>query len=301
MNLGRHNPKITARMGIFLRIIKDLFPNISKHDVLNLSAALAFYTALSLSPVLVIVLWFFKHIGVKDQQAVVDQMVQLVGPQAGKVLGMVIENTKEAPELGTMAGIFGFLALLVSAGGVFGQLQASLNRIFEVAVPDRVDWWVWLQKRLLSLGMVFSLGFVAVVSLGVSAAISFLSDRVVGGMFGTTYLAVAEVVGSLIVFGLFFACLFKVLPDTKISWKESLLGGLLTALLFSIGKRLIGLYLGHSSVGSSYGAAASVVILLVWIYYSSAIVFIGAELTQLCNKHFWGRDEERPSQLDKTA
>ena len=280
-------------------IVRDLVPNISKHDILNLAAALAFYTALSLSPVLVIVLWVFRQLGFQDQQAVIREMVELVGPEAGRVLGIIIENAKEAPELGTVAGVFGFGALLLSAGGVFGQIQSSLNRIFEVAPPKTVDWKLYIRKRLISLGMVFSLGFVAIVSLGASAAVSFLSQRIAGGdgsaaaPFGILDLAL-----SFLLFAGFFAALFKILPDAKIPWRESIFGGILTALLFSFGKRLIGLYLGKSSIGSAYGAAGSVVIFLVWIYYSSVILFIGAELTQLCNRAFWPTASRRPSELE---
>lgn len=254
----------------------ELYSRIDRHRVLTLAAALSFYTALSLSPLLIILFWLVGSLGFRDQRILIEQVVTLVGPEAGRMLQIIVENTRETLSLNSMAGLLGFITLVVSAASVFGQLQMSLNTIFEVEPPKNVSWWAWLQKRLLSIGMVFSIGFLAIVSLFANTAIAFVAER---WWKGTVPLQVAEAFLSLGLFVVFFTLLYKLLPDRRLSWKDTVLGGALTAVLFIIGKTAIGFYLGQTSMGSAYGAAGSLIILLVWVYYSSAVVLIGAEIT----------------------
>ena len=249
--------------------------NFSKHDVLTLSAALAFYTTLSLAPLLVIVLSIASLMGESSQHQLINQIHGLLGDQAATAIDAIIESSKDRPELRSVAGIMSVVLLLFTAGGVFAQLQSSLNVIFETTAKAGVGMWGWLRKRLLSMGMVLTLGFLALVSLVISSILSFVLSQE-----GTAW-EVLNFIVTIAVFGGLFAVLLKYLPDVKIPWKSALWGGFITAVLFAIGKSLIGLYLGKSAVGSAYGAAVSLVVLLTWVYYSGIILFIGAEITKL--------------------
>lgn len=256
--------------------LSELYARTDRHRILTLAAALSFYTALSLSPLLIILFWLVGSLGFRDQRILIQQVVTLVGPEAGRMLTIIVENTRETLTLSSVAGIFGFATLLVSAASVFGQLQMSLNTIFEAVPPKNVSWLSWVQKRLLSIGMVFSLGFLAMVSLFANTLVAFIAER---WWEGTIALQIAEALLSFALFTVFFSLLYKLLPDRALTWRDTFFGGMLTALLFIVGKTGIGFYLGQTSVGSAYGAAGSLIILLVWVYYSSAVVLVGAELT----------------------
>lgn len=249
------------------------------HDVMTMSAALAFYTALSLAPLLVITLSVVGLLGESSQHEFIQQVQSLMGDQAATAINAIIDSAQKRPNLGNLAGIIGFLTLFFSASGVFAQLQASLNKIWEAEAKASTGAWAWIRKRLLSMGMVITLGFLAMVSLVASAALSFVFAR--EGQLWT----VLNWIVSLAVFSAMFAVIFKFLPDAKLGWKNALSGGVVTAVLFIIGKGLIGIYLGKSAVGSAYGAAGSLVVLLAWVYYSAIIVFTGAEITRVLAAH----------------
>jgi len=258
-------------------------------DAATLAAALAYYTALGLSPMLVLLIWLATFAGEDMQQRVVAELQGLVGPQGGQALKAVVDNADATPQLGTIAGIVSLVTLLFSVSGVFGQLQAALNRMWDVkAAPVTSNGtWIWIRKRLLSLGAFLSVGFLLVVSLAVTAFVEGWTERLRQGLPGTAFLWQVVTFGvSLVVSAALFALIFKVLPDVKLGWRDTAVGGIATAILFSIGRWLIGLYLGRSSVGSAYGAAGSLVVMLVWVYYASLVVFLGAELTQvLARRH----------------
>ncbi len=266
----------------FRRILKRFVAGFIRHDVMTLAAALSFYTALSLAPLLLITLAVVGWLGGDMREAFLAQVVTLMGAEAGASVRAVVDNVRES-QLGNVAGFLGIGALLFSASTVFAQLQSSLNTIWNASLePTKSGWASWVKKRLLSMGMVFTLAFLGMVSLMVSAVLSFLFDE------GAALWEVVNFVVSLGLFALVFACLFKYLPDTRLNWRSALSGGVLTAVLFTVGKHLIGLYLGQSAVGSAYGAAGSLVLLLVWVYYSSVIVFVGAEFTRVLSNRFKG-------------
>jgi membrane protein len=177
--------------------------------------------------------------------------------------------------------VLGFVTLLVGATGAFGQLQEALNTIWEVEPKKGGGIWRLVRSRLLSFGTILGTGFLLLVSLSVSAAIGALVDVAKGVDWMAPYLAALDVVASLIVITCLFALIFKVLPDTTIEWRDVWVGAGLTAILFVVGKFAIGFYLGVSDVGSAYGAAGSIIVILVWIYYSALILFFGAEFTQV--------------------
>ena len=254
---------------------KELLKGFSAHDHMNLAASLAFYTALSLAPLLLMVLSVVGLMGEDSQQQVLQTIQETLGSQAAGAITTIMDSAQSQPKTGSTAGIIGLLTLLFSASGVFAQLQDSLNKIFEAQGKISSGAWGWIRKRLLSMGMVLSLGFIAMVSLIVSAGLAFVFTHDDG------ILRVLSFFVSLAVFAALFGLIFKILPDTHLTWKQGIIGGAFTAILFTVGKTLIGLYLGHSAVGSAYGAAGSLIVLLVWVYYSSIIVFIGAEMTRI--------------------
>lgn len=254
---------------------RQTIDDFSEDDCLSLAGALAFYTALSLAPLLVILLRIASMLGESTQQRLVEQIQGLVGPQAGEAIQNIIASANQQPAWGSVAGIISLIVLIFSATGVFAQLQASLDAIWDVEAKPSEGVWGWLRKRLLSAGMIIALAFVMLVSLCISAVIAALMPS--GGLLwdGLNFVV------SIGVFLLLFAIIFRYLPDVSVQWRDVWMGALVTAVLFAVGKTAIGIYLGKSSVGSAYGAAGSLLVLLVWVYYSSLLVFLGAEFTQV--------------------
>lgn len=255
-------------------------------DVMALSAALAFYSALSMAPLLVILIWSAGYMGKEMQAGLVAELVKLIGEEGGQAISVIVDNARQHPDLGSVAGLISIVVLLFSATTVFGHLQHSLNVIWDVEAKPGKGVVQWFRKRSMSLGLVAAVGFLLLVSLALSAAlsfaISFINDVLPASVQGRVYLWQAmNVSASLLVFTLLFAVIFKFLPDAVIAWKHVWGGALVTSLLFGLGKLLIGIYLGRSTIASAYGAAGSLVVLLLWVYYSSTILFFGAELTQV--------------------
>lgn len=255
-------------------IIKRAAGDFLSDDVMTQAAAVAFYTALSFAPMLVITVTMSSYLGNDAQAKVVDQVRAVIGPSAAGAVDLVIDNAKEKPSLSSIAGILGLFTLLFSATGVLAQLQSALNTIWEVRAKPGRGLWNWLRKRVLTLGLLLVVLFLLLVSLAINAALSMVMS---GEGWGWQ---LVNLVVSLVVFTLLFAAMFQMLPDVNIAWKDVWLGAATTAVLFIIGKWVIGLYLGNSGLGSAYGAAGSVIVFLIWVYYSSIILFIGAELTQ---------------------
>ena len=254
-------------------------------DVPSLSAAIAYYTVFSLPPLLVVIVGVAGAVfgAGRVEEAVAEQMGGLIGPSAGDAIRAMIEN---ASDLGTGIGskVAGLAALLFGATGAFAQLQKALNRAWEVEDAEGGGIVGVVLKRVLSFGMVLTIAFFLLVSLVVSAALVAVGDAaasVVGGGAGMdALLQVANVVVGLVVVAALFAVLFKTLPDAEVAWKDAFVGGFATAVLFTVGKTLIGLYLGTANPGSAFGAAGSLALILIWIYYSALIVLVGAEFTQ---------------------
>jgi membrane protein len=247
--------------------------NFVDDDVLTLAAALAFYTMLSFAPLIVIAIHAASLAGPGAEAALLDEVRAVVGEEARTAAEAVVRSGKMRPEIGSIAGIAGLVMLVVGATTVFAQLQSSLNLIFGVVARPTNAIWGWLRRRVLSLGVIFAIGFVLTVSLVVSAVLGWLLPR------GGVALDVANEIVSTLVFALLFGLLFRYLPDARISRRAAFFGGFVTAVLFMLGKWAIGAYLAHGDIGGAYGAAGSLAVLLVWVYYSAAIFFYGAELT----------------------
>jgi len=258
------------------QLLRTAVAGFFEDDALTLSAALTFSTLLSFAPLLILALAVTSAIGWSAQEAILDQLQALAGNEARLAAQSVLDSAKQRPATGGVAAAFGFIVALVGATTVFAQLQTSLNdiwRVKKVAATGNAL-WSWLRRRLLSVGLLAAVAFVLSVSLLVSAVLGtlFPHEELLG--------EVANQGLSLVVFAILFACLFRYLPQVRLGWRRALAGGSVTAGLFVVGKVLIGIYIAHGAVGTAYGAASSLVVLLVWVYYSSAIFLFGAELVK---------------------
>jgi membrane protein len=262
----------------FKGIYKNLVETIdafSKDDAATLGAALSFYTALALAPLLMIFVSVAGIIGPDAQQQLIQEIQKLVGPQTGEFIQMVIRNAHQHRASSTVSAIVGILTLVISASGVFAQLQQSMNIIWDVHAKPGSDLKIFLRQRIFSVAIMAGVLFLSLVSLAASSVLSFLFSGS-GGWWEWI-----DLLGSLVIYILAFSVIFKVVPDVRLRWQDVWEGAVFTAVLFVVGKFAIGRYLGYSSIGSAYGAAGSLVVLLAWLYYTSLIVFFGAELTQV--------------------
>lgn len=276
--------------------------------ITRLGAALAFYTTVAVAPLLVLAIavagFFFEETDAREK--VIGEIASLAGTHAGKAIESV--QSVRSPEnalAGRTATAVGIATLVFGAFGVFHHLQDALNSIWRVKPPATKGWWSLVRARLFSFATVIGTGFLLLVSLVASALLSWLSAQAFA-RFELPALAL-QTVNNLLSFGMLtflFAMIFKLLPDTEIQWNNVWLGALVTALLFTIGKSVLGLYLGRANVASGYGAASSLIVLLLWCYYAAQIVFLGAEFTRVTALSKGGRDFsalEAPKQQERSA
>jgi membrane protein len=291
------SPKLGENMQfawIIWLLVRDAGFDWLRHKGPQLGAAMAFYSILSLAPLLVIAVaiaaFAFGEEAAKNQLAA--QMQQLMGQQGAEAIKALIEQAQQ-PKAGVLATVLGIATLLFGASGVFGQLQGALNTIWEVP-PKPMKVWDYVKDRFLSFTMVLGTGFLMLSSLVLSTWLTAISDRL-GEQSGSLEVVTqwANVLLSFAVITALFALIFRVLPDTDVGWRDVAAGAAITALLFTIGKSLIGIYLGTSGVGSAYGAAGSVVVLVIWIYYSAQIMFFGAELTHVYAYRYGSRSDRK--------
>jgi membrane protein len=268
----------------------------------RLGAALAYYTSLSLAPLLLVVIAIaglvFGEEAARGQ--IVGQLQGLIGDGGAKAIEDMLANAQK-PSSGLFATTLGVVTLLVGASGVFGQLQDALNTVWEVEPKPGRSWKDVVEDRFLSLTMVFGTGFLLLVSLvltSIIAAAGGTLGKLSPGLEGVAFLVVDVV--SLAVITTLFAMIFKFLPDAEIAWSDVWVGAVTTALLFIVGKFAIGLYLGRAGIGSAYGAACSFVVLLVWVYYSAQILLFGAELAQVYADRRGRRVEPTPNAVRAT-
>lgn len=248
----------------------------------TIGAALAFYSVLSLAPLLVIAvaLAALMFDAEQVQQHLLGEMRGMVGPEGAAAVGEMLKHAQQ-PAQGLLATSLGLITLLFGASGVFGELQTAMNTIWKVP-PPKTGVTTLIRERFLSFAMVLGTGFLLLVSLVLSAAIAALG-KFVSGQFPVVepLLHLGSTLVTLVVATLLFAMIFKLLPDTFVPWRDVWEGAIFTALLFTAGKTLIALYLGKSGLASAYGAAGSLVVLIAWIYYSAQILLFGAELTHV--------------------
>jgi membrane protein len=270
-------------------ILKGTFKEFGEDNVLRLSAALAYYSMFSIGPLLVIMVGLaglaFGHEAVR--QEIDRQLIAVLGEGAAKTIDSMMVTQKHSTNV--ITAVVGMAALLLGAMGVFGQLQDALNTIWEVKAKPGLGIWSFIRARLLSLTMVLGTGFLLLVSMALTTFLAAVSGALGSRMAGSEILIrVINFVVSFGVISVLFAMIFKYLPDVKIPFRKVWVGAIGTALLFTFGKYLLALYLGRTSTSSGYGAAGSVVVILLWVYYASVILFAGAEFTQVYTKQTSG-------------
>jgi len=268
---------------LYLRVFKKAFLGFIDDNAFKLSAALSNYTIFAMGPLLLIIMSlagiFFGKQAVQGK--IYGQINGLVGNDAAIQVQSIIQNISQSQN-GTIGTIIGVIILIIGATGVFTEIQDSINYIWSVKAKPKKGWLKFLINRLISFSLVVSMGFILLVSLIINALMDVLSEGL-RRFFKDYTIYFFYIVNILIIFVIItglFAVIFKVLPDAKIKWKEALIGAAFTAVLFLLGKFVIGYYLGRSDMGITFGAAASIVIILSWVYYSSLILYFGAEFTK---------------------
>lgn len=275
-----------------LEIVKKTISEVGEDKVPRLAASLSYYTLLSLSPLLVLAIaaagLVFGEEAARGQIA--QQLRQVFGAEAGDAIQAMVAHANQ-PGSGVLGTVVGVVVLFFGASGVFGELQDSLNTIWEVAPRPGRGVLGLVKDRFFSFTMVIGVAFLLLVSLVISAALAAM------GQWLSTFAGVewlwqgVNFVVSLAMITLLFALVFKVIPDVKIRWRDVWIGASVTAVLFTVGKFLIGLYVGKTGVASPYGAAGSLVVIVIWVFYSAHILFIGAEFTQVYARALGSRVE----------
>ena len=248
----------------------------------SMGAAISYYTVFSIAPLLLIVIAVAGFVWGREavQGEIVGQLAGLIGQDGATGVQALIESANK-PVKGVVATIVSVIVLIIGATTVFGELQSALDRIWQVPPAEKISGlWATLRSRLLSLGFILGLGFLLLVTLVASAGVAAFGGWANGLLPGwELLLQVINTVISLGIAALLFAMIFKIMPQAKVSWRDVWVGAAVTAVLFEVGKSLIGLYIGKSGVTSSFAAAGSLVVLLVWVYYSAQILLLGAEFT----------------------
>ncbi len=266
-----------------IEIFKNAFTGFSDDKVTKLSGSLAYYTVFSMGPLLIVIIslcgLFLGREAVEGK--IYGQLSGFVGADTAVQLQEIIKNASLAGK-SKLAAIIGGIILLVGATTIFAEIQDSINSIWGLKPKPKRGWLKMLQNRMLSFSVIISLGFLLLVSLSISSIIDGFSDRLKAHFPDVTIVVfyIINILITLLVTSLIFGVIFKVLPDADIKWKDVIAGSVATAFLFMLGKFGISFYISKSNVGSTYGAAGSLVILLLWIYYSSLILYFGAELTK---------------------
>jgi len=273
-----------------LSLLKDSGKEFMDDGSTTQAAALSYYTIFSLPPLLLLILMILGAVvdPREAQQQLQGQLGALMGPSASRQVATMMEQAHQPGSGNALTTILSIAALLFGATGAFGQLQSALNRAWEVMPdPEKGGIKAVLLKRVFSFGMILSIAFLLLVSLVLSALLSAfgnaLNQYLPSGISGVLLQVINQVV-SLLVITLLFAAIFKVLPDARVAWRDVWVGAVFTAVLFVVGKYLIGLYLGQSNPGQAFGAAGSLAVMFVWVYYSSMILLFGAEFTQVWAK-----------------
>ena len=276
----------------FFVYLKQVFYEFVEDDILKYSASLAYYTVFSLAPLLIVIISICGLLFGREaiQGHIYTQIRGLVGSDAAIQIQETIKNIHYTGH-NLFASIVSIVILVIGATGIFGEVQDSLNKIWGLRIKTRKTWWKLILNRILSFSLILSIGFVMIVSLMLNALVAafgnFLSHYATE--FSAVLIQLSDSVLSFVATTFLFSLMFKVLPDAKIKWRDVFIGGLITSVFFTLGKLAIGIYLGRSNIGSVYGAAGSIMIIMVWVYYSSVILYLGAEFTKVYAKLHGGK------------
>ncbi len=272
-----------------LSFMKQVGREFSEDDCPRMAAALAYYTAFSLAPLMILLLLLAGLVlDPSDVQGKIEtQVASVVGSDGAQQIRTMLQSASK-PEAGSLPGILSAVGLFFGASGVVIQLQKALNDAWEVKPdPEQGGLWNFVTKRLFSIGMILGLAFVLVVSMAMSTVIAALDQQIVAllpAQLGEGAANAIDLSVTVVVLTLIFAAIFKVLPDAEVRWRDVMVGALLTAILFVIGKFAMGMYLGSKNMESTFGAAGSLALILLWVYYSGMILLFGAEFTQVWAK-----------------
>ncbi len=271
----------------FISLLSETLNEWFEDKAQRLGAALAYYAAFSIAPLLILLVavagFFYKD---KSLELVQSQLAQVLGANAAEAVTALMRNVKSGGSNGATATVLSIITLIVGATGMFGQLQDAMNTIWEVTPKPRRLWADVLRTRVLSFALILAICFLLLASLVLSAALAWTSEYLQHLVpFTATLWPIADFGLSFTITTLLFGMIFKIMPDVYVAWSDVWLGGATTAALFAIGKIGIGFYLGRSSFNSAYGAAGSLLVLLAWVYYSSQILFFGAEFTWVYAHH----------------
>jgi membrane protein len=265
------------------KLFKKSFQEWYEDDPFQKAAALAYYTLFSLAPLLIILIGIVGLFSgtTEAQEYIVGGLAGLLGEESADAVREMVRNANRE-ESGAFATLMGVVLLLFGAGGVLGQFQYSLNQIWGVKTRSDAGWWPVIRARFLSYAMLLVIGFLLLVSLVVTTVLSAMTRYLSELLPAAAALwPVVDILVSFVFVTALFTMIYKVLPDVHIAWKDVWIGAAITAFLFSVGKFLIALYLGRSGISSTYGAAGSLVTILLWVYYSALIFFFGAEVTKV--------------------
>jgi membrane protein len=275
------------RLRVIGSVVKETAVQWDEDQASRLAASLALYTLLSIAPLLILSIAIagmaFGEEAARGQ--IGREIATIVGPQAGAAIEALVANAR-APEAGIVSSIVGIAVLLFGASGVFGELQTALNQIWNVKPKPGRGVRGFIRDRFFSFSMVMGVAFLLLVSLVVSAALALLTERFSELIPLPALWQVANLLVGIAVTTVLFALIFKIVPDAKIAWRDVWVGAFVTAVLFTLGKGLLGWYVGRSATVSPFGAAGSLVALVVWVYYSAQILFFGAEFTQVYATRF---------------
>lgn len=273
-----------AKVKTYFELLKSAATEFGADNATKLAASLAYYTVFSIGPLLLVII-SLTGLFVDPDKITVEigaQLHDFLGNEGATFILGVINNMKHQGNA-TVFSIIGFVVLLFGASGIFIEIQSSINYIWSIRAKPKKGWLKFITNRLLSFSLIIGLGFLLMVTLFVNTIVDMLTTRLLDYVGGNNVFMIKSVnlIFLFLVISFLFAVVYKVLPDAYISWRDALVGSFFTAFLFLAGKFVIGLYLSHSNVGSAYGAAASVIVLLTWIYYSSMILYFGAEFTKV--------------------
>lgn len=280
------------RFAGFFKYIKQVFSEFAEDNILKYSASLAYYTIFSLAPMLIVIISLTSLLYARDamQGHIYSQIKDLVGAQAALQVQDIIKNIHITGK-SFFASVISIIVLIIGATSIFGEVQDSLNKIWGLKVKTKKTWWKLILNRLLSFSLIISIGFIMMVSLILNAFIAAFGNYI-GKYLNNFSVVFIQLTDNILVFvstTFLFALMFKLLPDAKIKWKDVLIGGLITSFFFTLGKAGIGYYLGQSNMATVYGAAGSVIIIMVWVYYSAVILYLGAEFTKVYAKLHGGK------------
>lgn len=266
-----------------LKVIKNTVNCFLEHKVLKMSAALSYTTMFSMGPLLLVILFLSDLFWGREatEGTIYNQIKSFVGSSGATQIQTIIENLSISDK-GNTAGLIGIITLLIGATSVFAEIQDSINTIWGIKPKKKSGFWLYLKSRLLSFGVIGSFGFILLVSLGISTIMDTLSNRFLS-QFSDSLFYLVYIINTLLTFAvisLLFGAIFTILPDAEIKWRQVRLASFTTAILFMIGKFLISFYIANSNIQNVYGTAGSFVVLMIWVYYSSVILYFGAEFAK---------------------